>query len=180
MKKNVERIIKQENELQKIKNAVNEEEKERLFEAAEIAKKLLPFDKIFKEHTTYNNYSDINDKTIYFKDKLGNYIKGIEVAYEIIKDDSDRYGGNKEEIELFLLDDATYQVYIEKIIYSNCPNDSSRYIRELYKNQDLNLFDYDEVIDNIYHEMENRINRLGERAKTQIIGLQKLQELKLS
>lgn len=177
----VKKVLEQENELDKIEEVVYENDMERLLEVTAIAKKGLKFEKIYEERTTYNNHNSwYDDETSFFTNDEGKCMRGIEVAYETIEDNSDSYGGNEKKIQLFLIEDGSYKVFFEAKEYSNFQDDSNHYSREIFKNQNLNQFDFDEIIDNIYHELERRMISLGDRTKTQKARLEKLQELKLA
>ena len=119
-----------------------------------IEEKKLEFYKIYN----YDSCSD--DKTSYFKDEAGKYIKGIEVAYETIEDNSNIYGGNIKEIQLFLMEGSdNYIVFIEKIVWSNIQIDKNYSIREIYHNQAINQFDIEEIRMNISDELKKRLKQ---------------------
>lgn len=181
IKKLINIIEEAESELTNIKNEINKLDMERLMKVINIAKRGLKFEKIYSKYVVYNNHSQWRDDEVdYFRGDDGKVLKGIKVADKSIEYNSEFTGGNKEEDELFLMQDGSFKIFNHSGRWSNYQDESSKYYRTVSNNQDITRFDFDEIVENIYKEIKYRISDLGDKSKTQINRLEKLEKLKVS
>lgn len=167
--------------IEKIETLENETEKNRLDKCAKISQKGIEFSEIYHEVVVYDNCNNYKDPQFtWFKNAEGKDLKGTVICSKPIKNDKNDFGEKSETKELYLMGDGTFKIFINKATWSNRLDEENRYCREFASDQDISCFNYDEIIENISKKLEKRLEKLGERNKTQIIRLEKLKKLKTS
>lgn len=180
LKNMVIEIERSEETLNKIEMEVKELEEARLNKVIEIAKKGLSFGKIYENFTAYNNNNNWRDDEVtWFKGVDKKYIKGICVAENEINRNEDGYGGKVEKRRLFLMDDCSFKVFFKYSNWSNMQDCASEYKQSISKDQTVDGFDYDEIIDSIKQNLSDKLGKLGDRTKTQLERLEKLKKLEI-
>lgn len=181
IEKLISKIQANEKEIKSMKEDADKIDTNRLISVIEIARKGIKFEKIYENEITYNNWNSCySDEVTYFKDDQGKFLKGVKICEKSLKYNRDSYGGNKEERELFLLEDGSFRVFYLTGEWSNWQDGINNYSREISKYQGITQFDTDEIIENIEKILARRLEELGERKKVQLMRLEKLKALKLS
>lgn len=177
----VEEIEKQEKELEQIEKEVSLLDNKRLQKVVEIAKNGIIFEKILKEKIKYNNNREWrSDKVKYFYDEKGNFLRGVLVAEINLFYKEDGTGGEQIDKELFLMEDGSWKVFTYKAnwtYYADCP---SKYERVIAENQDISVFDTDEIIKNIIEELQDSLKYFVNEKNKQLKRLEQLKSLKIS
>lgn len=166
-------------ELEKVEMEVKELDKKYLKEVIQIAKKGIRYEKIVSEATYYNNCYDNDEIEYHYSKETNRRLMGIEVDSITLYYDSDFYGGSKKERQLFLLKDGDFMVFDYYAEWSNFQDSSSTTYRTISKNQSIDNFDVDCIVKSIERSLRNRLEKLGERKKTQLQRLEKLKQLQL-
>lgn len=176
-----EEVKRQKKEFEQIKNEVVLLDNERLKKVVEIAKEAIIFEKIFKEKIKYNNSREWHsDEVKYFYDENGKALKGILVGEINLSYHRGNTGGERVDKELFLMEDGSWKVFIYEARWTYYADCSNEYKRTIAENQDISMFDIDEIIKNIIEEVQNSLKYIVDEKNKQIERLKKLKSLKIS
>jgi hypothetical protein len=177
----VEEIKKQKKELEQIEKEVSLLDNKRLQKVVESAKEAIIFEKIFKEKIEYNNSREWHSDSVeYFYDENGKALKGGLVGEINLSYHQGNTGGERVDKELFLMDDGSWKVFIYKARWTYYADCSNEYKRTIAENQDISMFDIDEIIKNIIEEIQNSLKYIVDEKNKQIERLKKLKSLKIS
>jgi len=170
-----------EKELKSIELVVNSIDVDRLTEIVRICKSGLSYKRIYTEKITYsrdgNNYR--TDDITYAEQSL----KGCYLDYRENKENKYNTGREEEEIQLWIMQDGSWQEwsYCCSISYYQGHSNSHtrKFIRNLTTDQVVAFWDTNDVINGIRNALEIRLSNLGDRSKSQKTRLEKLKQLQV-
>jgi hypothetical protein len=177
----VEEIKKQKKELEQIEKEVLLLDSKRLQKVVEIAKEAIIFEKIFKEKIEYNNSREWrSDSVEYFYDENGKPLKGVLVEEINLSYHRGSMGGERVDKELFLMEDGSWRVFVYKARWTCHADFANKYERIIDKNQNIDIFDKDKIIQNIIEEVQESCKYFVEEKNKYLERLEKLKMLKIS
>ncbi|MEL3961888.1 hypothetical protein MKZ01_11465 [Lysinibacillus endophyticus] len=160
-----EDVLKIENEVNQNQKEINSLERNYLDTVINIVRKGIKYEKIEKGNGKY------------YLDSEGKLIKGILLDKINCVDKNLGWYCKTEDRELYLLEDGTLKVFY--VIWEWRQGDGSTLERTISKFQDVNQFDIDDIIISIENHLQDRLEELGERKKSQLARLEKLKQLQL-
>ena len=168
-----------EKELNEIIEQVESIDAERLQKVIAITKKGIPFHRIWSKCNSHNCNTCYCLNTYEYTE-----LKGVLIASEdngSSKGDTSRVDREKE---LFLLEDGTFATfkYVGDFdFWQNAWNHEKRELIEsgLTVEDVASFWDVDEILESIQKALTKRLERLGERTKTQKVRIEKLKELQI-
>ncbi|KAF0993997.1 hypothetical protein [Geobacillus sp. TFV-3] len=78
------------------------------------------------------------------------------------------------------MEDGSWKVFIYKARWTYYADYSNEYKRTIAENQDISMFDIDEIIKNIIEEVKSSLKYIVDGKNKQLERLQKLKSLKIS
>jgi len=170
-----------EKELKEIEFTVNSIDVNRLTEIVRICKSGLSYKRIYTEKITFNqdgNKIRLDEVTYSNQD-----VKGCYLDYLDNKENKYGTGRTEEEIQLWLMQDGSFQEWSYCCSISYYQGDSNshtrKFIRTLTTDQVVAFWDTNDVITGIRNALEIRLSNLGDRSKSQKTRLEKLQQLQV-